>query len=172
MLHSYLEILKTLFIPNVIHRDVEQIDEDTLYNKGYRTIFLDIDNTVMGYSEREISLKKATWIKRIIATGFKVYIISNNSGFRRINRVAKELNITGTYFSMKPFSFSFRDLAGRHNINLRKTITIGDQLFTDVLGGNWCKTYTILVDPLDKKLSFIKTVQREIELYLIKIFSR
>mgnify|MGYP000101533031 CR=1 FL=1 len=170
MFRSYLEIFKTLLIPNEIHHEVEQIDEGTLYNKGFRTIFLDIDNTVMGYSEREISLKKATWVKRVIASGFKVYIVSNNSGFRRINRVAKELNITGTYFSMKPFSFSFRDLANRYNIDFTKSITIGDQLFTDVIGGNWCKTYTILVDPLDKKLSFIKTLQRELELYLIKKF--
>lgn len=170
MFRSYLEILKTLLIPNEIHHEVEQINEGDLYNKGFRTIFLDIDNTVMGYSEREISLKKATWVKRVIASGFDVYIVSNNSGFRRINRVAKELNITGTYFSMKPFSFSFRDLANRHNIDFKKTITIGDQLFTDVIGGNWCKTYTILVDPLDKKLSFIKTLQRELELFLIKKF--
>lgn len=170
MFRSYIKILKTLLLPNEIHHEVEQIDGDRLYNKGFRTIFLDIDNTVMGYSEREISLKKATWVKRVIASGFKVYIVSNNSGFRRINRVAKELNITGTYFSMKPFSFSFRDLANKHNLDFSKSITIGDQLFTDVIGGNWCKTYTILVDPLDKTLSFIKTLQRELELYLIKKF--
>ena len=67
-------------------------------------------------------------------------------------------------------SYIFRDLANKHNIDFKKTITIGDQLFTDVIGGNWCKTYTILVDPLDKKLSFIKTLQRELELFLIKKF--
>ena len=117
IISNYISILKVLFIPNEIHKAVEDIDEDRLYEQGFRTIFLDIDNTVMGYSEKELSLQKLTWIKRLTATGFKIYIVSNNSNYNRINKVAKITELTGTYFSLKPFAFTCRDLE-KHTISI------------------------------------------------------
>ena len=49
---------------------------------------------------------------------------------------------------------------------------VGDQLFTDVLIGNWLGANSVLVDPIDKRLSFFKTLQRQIELQLMRWLQR
>ena len=40
---------------------------------------------------------------------------------------------------------------------------IGDQIFTDIIGGNRCKMYTILVDPISTRELFITAIKRGLE---------
>ena len=40
---------------------------------------------------------------------------------------------------------------------------VGDQIFTDVLGGNRCKMFTILVEPIAEKDIWITLLKRPIE---------
>jgi HAD superfamily phosphatase (TIGR01668 family) len=166
---EYLDILKALFTPDEICDHIDEIDLQALYYKGYRYILLDVDNTLLTYDQRNVTLQRINWIENLKSMGFNVYLVSNNLRYQRIQRVCKQLNINyALYFSLKPFVFSIKDFAETHGINLKKSIVIGDQLFTDVIMGNWLRCYTVLVDPLDKQLSFLKTMQREIELFLLK----
>jgi len=166
---DYLEILKELLIPCEIEEALENISLEKLAAKGYINILLDIDNTIVPPDKKIINLEKINWINKAKTMGFDVYLISNNINKRRIRKISKELNIPkGLYFALKPFPFSVKDFAKKNYINLNKTVVVGDQLLTDVLMGNWFKSYTILLDPIDKKLSFIKTLQREVELFILK----
>ena len=40
---------------------------------------------------------------------------------------------------------------------------VGDQIFTDVLGGNRCKMFTILVEPIAEKDIWITLLKRPLE---------
>lgn len=168
MVKQYLQIAKTLLKPDLLCESVEDIPLENLYYKGYRVLFLDIDNTLVSYEKHSLSLQKMQWIARAKSLGFSLFVISNNSSYRRIERIAKQMDVGGLYFSLKPFTLSLRELAKDHNITLEKSIFVGDKLFTDVLIGNWVKSYTVLVDPLDKRLSFFKTLQRDIEVFFLK----
>ena len=44
----------------------------------------------------------------------------------------------------------------------------GDQLFTDVLGANRVKMYSILTKPLDERDILITRIKRPIEEYILK----
>jgi HAD superfamily phosphatase (TIGR01668 family) len=168
ILKDYIFIAKELFTPNELCDGVEEIILDSLYHKGYRTIFLDIDNTLITYDKRKLSLQKINWVQKCKTLGFEVFLVSNNLNHRRMRYIASQLDVEqGLYFALKPFAPGIKDLASRFQIDLATTVVIGDQLFTDVLMGNWLKCYTILVDPLDKKLSFLKTLQRDFELFLV-----
>ena len=168
MFKEYLQIIKLLLTPKEVHSCVMDIELEALYAKGLTTIFVDVDNTIMAVSQRSLSLEYQNWVAKAQSIGFNIFILSNNSSFRRINVVAKQTEMTGLYFVMKPFAFGLRDLAGQHGIDLTKSIVLGDQVLTDVLLGNWVRAYSILVDPMDKKLSFLKTLQRELKLFLLK----
>lgn len=163
---DYKEILKTLLLPNNMYDSVLEIPFDEFYNNGYRYMLFDVDNTLLSRDNKLLSLEYQSWIERIKDYGFTVFLISNNSSYKRIKRVADQLRVRGLYFTFKPFSYSTRDLMKEHYIDPAKAIVIGDQILTDVMLGNWLKMHTILVDPIDKKLSFIKTLQREIELMI------
>jgi len=161
-------ILKSLLIPKEYAESVHHIDLPHLYAQGYKTLFLDLDNTLLSPEEMYLTLHFEHWIEQAKSIGFQVFIVSNNSHYRRVKRICDQVNIKGLYFAMKPFSYSIRHLAKKEYINLEQSILIGDQVLTDILVGNWLNMYSVLVDPLDKKLSFLKTMQRDIELWLLK----
>ena len=49
------------------------------------------------------------------------------------------------------------------NLKAENIAVVGDQIFTDVIGGNRCKMFTILVDPVDKKDFWYTAWKRPIE---------
>lgn len=173
MIGDYFAICKEIFTPNEICETVEDIVLESLFFKGYRTLLLDVDNTLVPYSQRKLTLQKINWVQKCRNIGFDIFLVSNNLNNRRIRHIAEQIDVyQGIYFALKPFPFSVQDLAGIYNLDLTRTVVIGDQLFTDIVMGNWLKSYTILVDPLDKRLSFFKTLQRDIELYFLKQLNR
>lgn len=167
MLQQYKTILRSILTPGDIVDGVEDIRPEELYKKGYRTLLLDVDNTLMTDEQREMSLQKVHWVEMAKTIGFEIYLVSNNSSRRRIERVCRQLQVKGVYFALKPFPFATRDLVERHQIELRRCVVIGDQLLKDVILGNWLEIHSILVNPLDIGKSFIKTLQRDIELWIL-----
>ena len=170
-MNDYLGIIKDLLTPKEIRSSVTEIPLESLYQDGYHTMLIDVDNTILAASQRTLSLEHAHWVEKAKEIGFDVLLVSNNSSYRRIKRVCEHTKTTGIYFALKPFVFSIKDLAKRHGITLSQCLVVGDQMLTDVLIGNWIGAYPILVDPIDKKLSFIKTLQRELELFLLSKIS-
>lgn len=168
-INELVGLLKSLLLPHEMYEGVEEIHLETLYQRGFRTVLVDIDNTLMTYEEKRVSLEKLNWIVHCKSLGFKVFAVSNNSDQRRIENVCKQLEIKGIYFACKPFPFATRELAQDHFIDLKKTIIVGDQVFKDVAIGKWLRCYTILVEPIDVRFSLLKRVQRDIELYLLRI---
>lgn len=166
-LDEIVGILKSLLLPHEMYEHVEEIHLETLYQRGFRTLLVDIDNTLMTYEEKRVSLEKLNWIVYAKALGFRVFAVSNNSDQRRIEIVCKQLEIKGLYFACKPFVWATQELAQDHFIDLKKTIIVGDQVFKDIAMGQWLRCYTILVEPIEVRFSLLKRVQRDIELYLL-----
>ena len=164
---QYKTLLKELLIPSDIVDTVEDIRIESLYHQGYRTLLIDVDNTLLTYEQREASLQKIHWIEAAKSLGYSIFLISNNFSKRRIARVCKQLRLTGLYFACKPFTFALNELAEKEGIHYKTSIFIGDQLLKDVVIGNWLGMHSILVTPMDIRKSFFKTLQRDIELWLL-----
>jgi len=164
---TYTPIVKDLFTPKSHYPKVDDIDLGPLYDQGYRTVFLDVDNTLISYEERELPLQTLEWVESIKRLGFRCFILSNNLSKKRIKRVSLQTKMPGVYFALKPFTFAITDLAREYNISLKHSIIIGDQVLKDVLLGNWLGMHSILVDPIDIKKSFLKTFQRDLEVRLL-----
>ena len=167
---DYTSILETLLVPGEYHDSVTDISLDYHYEKGYRTLLLDIDNTLMTYGEKELSLQHYNWVQSAKLLGFDIYLVSNNSKRRRMKRVFDQLKLTGIYFACKPFTFSTREFMQDNHIDPDSTIVIGDQLFKDVILGNWLHCYTILVKPINLADTFIQTIQFELEKSILRRF--
>jgi hypothetical protein len=161
-------MVNTLLTPDEMYHRVEDLDLEDFYNEGFRTIFLDVDNTLMTYDQRKCAISKISWVEQQKRRGFNVFLVSNNSSKSRIGKVCDQLNCDGVYLALKPLTFGIRDLAKRHKVDLTRSIVIGDQVLKDVMVGNWLKCITILVEPMNKRLSFFKTVQRDIELFILR----
>jgi len=103
--------------------------------------------------------------------GYKVIILSNNRSKKRIRRICKQAQCEGYYLACKPFPYSVATIAKKHGLSYKDCLVIGDQVFTDIILSNWIKAYSVLVEPIDKQLSFVKRIQYQIERGLLKKLS-
>jgi len=126
---------------------IYDIDLDKLWQRGKRFILTDLDNTLVPWNVAVLPESLTTWLAAAAAVGFQVCILSNNHG-PRVEAFAKMSGIPAVANARKPKEVGFRQALARFHKTPAETVMIGDQLFTDIRGGNRCGLYTILVLPL------------------------
>lgn len=137
--------------------------------KHIKGIIVDLDNTLVGWGEKKISQKIIDWVKEAQKIGFKICIVSNTNS-KRTAEFAKILNIPYHSKYFKPFSVAFNHGLKILDTPKAETVVIGDQIFTDIWGGNRLKLQTILVTPLVKKDSIGTFFHRNLERILISFW--
>ena len=81
----------------------------------------------------------------------------------KVEKVAKILEIPYKNFAMKPFKKGFLEIQKEIKESPENIAVVGDQIFTDILGGNRCKMFTILVEPINPKDYWYTAWKRPIE---------
>lgn len=154
--------MKKLY-PNIYLKKVEDITIQTLIKNKIKLLILDVDNTLIDYY-KNLSEEVINWAKEMKGQGIKLYILSNTNNEEKVKTVAKKLDIQYKHFAMKPLKRGFKYVQKETNINPENIAVVGDQIFTDVLGGNRSKMFTILVEPIDSKKDYWYTAwKRPIE---------
>jgi HAD superfamily phosphatase (TIGR01668 family) len=123
------------------------IDPQQLTGEGIRGVILDLDNTVIAWDAAVPSAAVREWVDRLRQAGLKACIVSNNF-MGRAQAIGEILGIPVVRAAVKPTPWAFRKAMTIMGISAGQTALIGDQLFTDILGGNLLGMCTILVDPL------------------------
>ena len=139
--------MKSLY-PNIYLNKVEEITIQTLIKNKIKLLILDVDNTLIDYY-KNLSENVINWAKEMKGQGIKLYILSNTNNEEKVKAVAKKLDVKYKHFAMKPLKRGFRYVQKETNIKPENIAVVGDQIFTDVIGGNRSKMFTILVDPID-----------------------
>ncbi len=154
--------MKKLY-PNIYLKKVEDITIQTLIKNKIKLLILDVDNTLIDYYQN-LSENIVSWTKEMKGQGIKLYILSNTNNKEKVEKVAKKLDVPYKNFAMKPLKRGFRYIQKETNIKPENIAVVGDQIFTDVLGGNRSKMFTILVDPINNKKDYWYTAwKRPIE---------
>lgn len=127
--------------------DVRAIDLDALRRSGIEALLLDMDNTVSPHHSTTIVPEIRSWLAGLPDAGFKVRFVSNN-WHDTIHARAAALGFEVVAKAMKPLPFGFWRAARELGLRPSACAVIGDQIFTDVLGGNLVGATTVLVEPL------------------------
>ena len=109
-----------------------------------------MDNTLVTVGSKRPSRKLKDFIEKLKDMGFKVIIISN-SGRSRLSPFKNILEVDCAASAKKPSKRKYQKILSEYKYNESEIVTIGDQLVTDILGGNKMGIYTILVDPINHK---------------------
>lgn len=160
-----------LLRPSQYHKSIFDIDLDKLKNQGYRAIMLDLDNTLVKWNHPEPTPGLMEWLQRVQECGFSACIVSNNNG-PRVSEFAARVGIPFIAGAAKPRRKGFREAMRRFGVEPKETVVIGDQIFTDVLGGNRSGAHTILVVPIDPREFFFTQMVRKVERRVLKYFVR
>ncbi|MGM0844162.1 MAG: YqeG family HAD IIIA-type phosphatase [Bacillota bacterium] len=168
-----LEVLNVLksFLPNEHVKDVFQIKPETLKEQGIKAIITDLDNTLVEWDRAQATPKLIKWFKLMKDNGIMVTVVSNNNE-DRVKSFAEPLNIPFIFQARKPMGRAFRRAVKEMGIKREETVVVGDQLLTDVLGGNRSGFYTILVVPVAKTDGFFTKINRKVERKIMNFFKR
>lgn len=149
-----------LLCPDECVESVLDIDLEGLRRRGITSLILDVDNTLLAWEADQIPTAVSRWIDRARDLGFKVCIASNGTR-SRVRKIAGQLGVPAISKAIKPRKRPFRLAMEILGATPETTAVIGDQVFTDVLGGNRLDLYTILINPVsDMELKTTRIVRR------------
>ena len=138
-----------LIAPDYYLRSVSDIDLEALRSRGVDTLLVDLDNTLLPRDSGEVPESARTWVRSLAAKRFKVCLVSNN-WHERVSVVADELGIDLVSKAVKPLPFAFLRALRKIGSNRSRAAVVGDQLFTDVVGGKLLGMVTVMVLPLSE----------------------
>ncbi|MDO8886745.1 YqeG family HAD IIIA-type phosphatase [Candidatus Oleimmundimicrobium sp.] len=155
------------FYPDEYYESIFNIDFKWLQKRNIKGLLIDLDNTIVPRKEREVSKNLIEWFSELSKKGFKVCIISNNWK-ARTGKIGKSLGVPVVARAVKPRRKAFERGMKILKTNREQTAVIGDQIFTDVFGGNRMNLLTILVVPLSKSDLFYTKILRKLERLILK----
>ena len=158
--------------PDIYVRSLQDVPLHELKEQNIKAFILDLDNTITEWNSNEITEEVHQWFERIKTEGLKACILSNN-GEKRVLQVAEALDIPYIHRAQKPRRGGYHRAITHMQVKPEETAVIGDQIFTDILGGNRAGLYTILVVPIASKEFMGTKISRMLEtLVLPKIKKR
>jgi HAD superfamily phosphatase (TIGR01668 family) len=138
-----------LLSPDYYYSSVRRIDLETLSRAGVRVLLMDLDNTVLPRDNNVVPDEMKEWAAGLRERGFSVCLVSNN-WHERVRLVAAELGFALVDHAVKPLPFAFLRALRLAGATTKEAVVVGDQLFTDILGGKMLGMRTVLVEPLSQ----------------------
>lgn len=158
------------FYPKEYIKSAYSINYRKLYEKGYRGILFDIDNTLVPHGA--IATKASIELfKELKAIGFKTCLISNNKE-KRVKPFATKVDSPYIYNARKPAMTNYIKSMFIMDTTLKNTLFIGDQIFTDIYGANRANMHTILVEPIHPKEEIQIVIKRKFEKIILHLYKK
>ena len=129
--------------PYALQDDTYDIDYGYLWNKGYRGIIFDIDNTLVEHNES--ATKRAVELfKKLSDIGFRTAVVSNNKE-PRVKLFAEAVGCEYVFKAAKPKAGGYIKAMEKMGTDRNNTFSVGDQLITDIWGANNAGIKSIMV---------------------------
>jgi len=155
--------------PNYYCDKVTDITIELLKENNIKGLILDVDNTLIDF-DRNMLEGTEEWIDRMKKNGIKCIILSNSNKIDKVTKVGETLDISFIYFATKPLKRGFKKAQKELGLDSENIAVVGDQIFTDVIGANRSKMFSILVNPIAKKDIWITRFKRPIEELIVKSY--
>ena len=162
---------KRQFFPDQHVKSALDVKAEELIEKGIRGLILDIDNTLEPYFVPDPGKAVKDWIQTLKEAGLKLYIVSNGKE-ARVKRFNRHLQLRYICHAGKPGSGGFLKAVEEFKLPHAQIAVIGDQIFTDVWGGNRLGMYTILARQVSPKDEWITAVKRPLEKIVLFFYRR
>jgi HAD superfamily phosphatase (TIGR01668 family) len=157
-----------MFKPNVKLDKVTDISLSVLQKYNINALILDVDNTLSTHHGQVLTEGLEEWLDLMRENGIKMTVLSNSKS-KRLEPFAKKINLDYISLGMKPLPFGYWRAIKRLGSKRRNTAIVGDQIFTDVVGGNIAGVKTILLTPIKFETSLRFRIKRRNEAFLIKL---
>lgn len=127
---------------------IYDIDLPALKAAGITLLLADLDNTLVPYGVAVATDEVRAWNEALQAEGITLFVLSNNRHADRPRIFCEDLGIPFIGHAGKPKTAGFLRAMEEMGVTASQTAIVGDQIFTDTLGGNRAGVFTILVKPI------------------------
>ncbi len=158
------------FFPDVYMESTYKIDFQKLYEKGYRGVIFDIDNTLVPHG-KPADKRAVALFENLKKIGFKCCLLSNNK-LERVTMFNQDVNVYYIENAHKPAVKNYRKAMELMHTDENTTMFIGDQLFTDVYGAKRAGIPNILVKPMNPKEEIQIVLKRYLERIVLYFYKK
>ena len=166
-----MNLLERYFLPDSYAKNVFSVDLNALKRRGIQLILCDIDNTLVTYADSVATKEVILWLESLRESGFKLYIVSNNDK-ERVRVFSESVNLPHYGKALKPLKKYLKKACLDMGITPKETVLVGDQLFTDIWGGNLMGMKTVLVKPISEVEDGFVRFKRRFERRILKKMNR
>ena len=151
-----------MFKPTFWLKNVLAIDEEFLKKNRVRALVLDMDNTLSMHGNPAAEDGVMEWLDEMRRLGIKMRVVSNNTK-KRVAPLAAKLGLEFTANGAKPLAFGVLRAVRAMHVPRSETLVVGDQIFTDVMAGNFAGIRTVLVEPFHLEKTWTFRLKRRVE---------
>ncbi len=158
-----------LLKPHIKLEKITDITVSLLQLNGIKGLILDVDNTLSTHHGEKLTEGLTEWLDTMRNNGVKMIILSNSKR-SRVKPFSERINLEYISLGLKPLPFNYNRATRLMNIPRNQVAIVGDQIFTDSLGGHLAGVKTIILDPIKPELMLGFRLRRSIERFLYKIY--
>ena len=96
--------------------------------------------------------------------------VLSNSKEKRVKPFAQKINLEYISLGLKPLPFGYLRAMKRYSLKRKNTAIVGDQIFTDILGGNLVGIKTVLLTPIKLEDGWSFKLRRRLEKLIFKLY--
>jgi HAD superfamily phosphatase (TIGR01668 family) len=159
------------FYPDEDVASTYDIPFERLYKSGTRGVIFDIDNTLVPHGAPADERAKKLFL-HLHEIGLETCLLSNN----KEPRVASFAKAVGSpryiFHGNKPGIKGYQKAMELMGTDVKNTVFVGDQLFTDVYGAKRTGIHNILVKPIDPREEIQIVLKRALEAIVLYFYHR
>lgn len=131
------------FYPDAYVSDVFSVDYQRLWDKGYRGLLFDVDNTLVPHNG-DVTLQVEQLFERLWSMGFRTILVSNNDD-ARLRRFVERVDTLYLCDAAKPEAACYHKAVELLELEPSQAVFFGDQMFIDIYGANKAGIDSIMV---------------------------
>ena len=151
-----------LFTPTRAYKSILSVTPEILREMGVTALILDIDNTMTTHDNPTPLEGLFEWLDNMRKNNINMMIVSNNH-VPRVTPFAQLLGLDFIPEGAKPLPIGYKKAAEKLGVPKSEICTIGDQLFTDILGAKLFGIKSILVPPIEPEKTVFFKIKRAAE---------
>lgn len=142
-------------LPKIVANNLTDLTPELLERKNIRLLMMDFDNTIVPYTTDVPTAEMLRWIEKMKGSSIKLCVVSNSHN-DRVPTFCERYAIPCITHAKKPGTKGIRACLERFGIPASEAALVGDQIYTDTLGGNFAGVATILIRAIDNHNIWLK----------------
>lgn len=161
-------LLPDLFLPTTPHFTLALMEKH-----GIEAVLVDADNTLVARNQYgALDEDMEAWVEAVQGSGRKLFVLSNSNHPAKVAKMVEPWGIEAISNAGKPFKRGYLKALEATGSTPETTAMVGDQLFTDILGGNRMGMLTVMVQPLATQDFIFYRPMRYVERWVMRKYNR